>query len=126
MPLAGDRPAPGWRGRRRRPRAREWHAWGLPSRPPSTQDIQRDWPATVSALPIGTSITGEVIGRQPFGIFVRIDGAPNALGLAEILFTPPDTVLPPLGAQISGRVIWHANHNCQVKIRLSEWGDAEA
>jgi hypothetical protein len=101
------------------------YAWPGGPGHPTPEDIQRDWPATVSALPIGTSITGEVIGRQPFGVFVRIDGAPNALGLAEILFTPPDTVLPPLGAQISGRVVWHANHNCQVGIRLSEWGDAD-
>lgn len=37
MPPAGDRPAPGGRGRRSRPRAHRGERWGLPSRPPSTQ-----------------------------------------------------------------------------------------
>lgn len=29
--------------------------------------------------------------------------------------------LPALGATVAGKVIWHADHNCQVKIRLDEW-----
>ena len=37
MPPAGDRPAPGGRGRRSRLRAHCGERWGLPSRPPSTQ-----------------------------------------------------------------------------------------
>lgn len=37
MPPAGDRPAPGWRGRRRRLRVRSGVRGELPSRPPSTQ-----------------------------------------------------------------------------------------
>jgi hypothetical protein len=101
------------------------YTWPGAAGDPTPGDIRHAWPVTVSALPIGTPVTGKVIGRQPFGIFVRIDGVPDAIGLAEILFTPPETILPPLGSQISGRVVAHAEHNCQVKIRLSEWGETD-
>jgi hypothetical protein len=37
MPPAGDRPAPGWRGRRSRPQVRSGVRRELPSRPPPTQ-----------------------------------------------------------------------------------------
>ncbi|MFD8562955.1 hypothetical protein ACFV1N_37255 [Streptosporangium canum] len=79
------------------------------------------WPATVEALPIGARVSGEVIGRQPFGVFLRIDGVPGALGLAEIGALPRGTVLPMPGTQVTGEVIWHAEHNFQVKIKLTEW-----
>lgn len=46
------------------------------------------WSATCEALPVGTRVTGEVIGRQRFGVFLRIDGAPDAVGLAEITAMP--------------------------------------
>ncbi|MET8646584.1 hypothetical protein ABZX69_42545 [Streptomyces sp. NPDC004074] len=48
------------------------------------EGIQLAWPATKAALPIGTTVTGKVIGRQPFGVFVQIDGVTDVLGLAEI------------------------------------------
>ncbi|WP_329366183.1 hypothetical protein OG896_16450 [Streptomyces sp. NBC_00669] len=85
------------------------------------EDIRRSWPATVSALPIGASVGGRVIGRQPFGVFIRIDGVPNALGLAEITAMPHEMDLPPVDAVVTGRVIWHADHNHQVKLRLDDW-----
>jgi len=37
------------------------------------------WGATVAALPVGTAIAGKVIGRQRFGIFILIDGVPDAV-----------------------------------------------
>ncbi|MFD5409308.1 S1 domain-containing protein [Streptomyces nojiriensis] len=46
------------------------------------------WAATCEALPVGTPVTGEVIGRRPFGVFLRIDGVPDAVGLAEITAMP--------------------------------------
>jgi hypothetical protein len=85
--------------------------------------IRRAWPTTVAALPLGIPISGEVIGRQPFGVFVQIDGLPEAMALAEITAMPRDARLPVLGARVTGRVIWHADHNHQVKIRLTEWGE---
>jgi hypothetical protein len=93
---------------------------------PTPEDIQLAWPATKAALPIGTTVTGKVIGRQPFGVFVQIDGVTDALGLAEIFAAPPGTVPPPLGFLISGHVVAHADHNCQVRLRLNDWGDERA
>jgi ribosomal protein S1 len=78
------------------------------------------WLATIEALPIGTHVTGEVTSRHPFGVFLRIDGTPDAVGLAEITAMPHSAVLPTLGTQVTGEVIWHAVHNFQVKIKLSE------
>lgn len=76
------------------------------------------WVATVAALPVGTRVTGEVIFRQPFGVFFR-DGVPDAVGLAEIVTMPRDVVLPPGGrARIAGEVIWHNEGNYQVKVRF--------
>lgn len=79
------------------------------------------WSATVKTLPVGAPITGEVIGRQPFGIFVCIDGAPDAVGLAEITAMPRHVVLPPMGSRVAGMVTSHAEHNHQVRVRLDNW-----
>jgi small subunit ribosomal protein S1 len=83
------------------------------------------WPATCQALPTGTQITGQVIGRQRFGVFLSIDQHPDAVGLAEITAMPRCAILPQVGAQVSGEVIWHADHNHQVKIKLTEWSRHE-
>ncbi|MEU5278565.1 hypothetical protein AB0G87_19375 [Streptomyces asoensis] len=61
-----------------------------------------------------------MIGRQPFGVFVLLDGVPNAVGLAEITAVPHGMELPAMGTTVTGEVIWHADHNHQVKIRLDE------
>lgn len=81
--------------------------------------VREAWPATVAALPVGARITGEVVGRQPFGVFLRFDGVPDAMGLAEIPTMPRDAVLPQVGTRFAGEVIWHAERNYQVKVRLS-------
>lgn len=78
----------------------------------------RRWAETVEALPEGSVVTGRVIGRQPFGLFVDISGTPGAIGLAEITSMPRDVVLPSVGAIVRGAVIGHAEHNHQVKLRL--------
>ncbi|MFI9328551.1 S1 RNA-binding domain-containing protein [Kitasatospora sp. NPDC052868] len=83
------------------------------------------WSATCQVLPVGTRITGEVIGRRPFGVFLRIDHHPDAVGLAEITAMPRCATLPHVGEQVSGEVIWHADHNHQVKVRLTEWTSHE-
>ncbi|MFF4014314.1 hypothetical protein [Streptomyces sp. NPDC001843] len=93
---------------------------------PAPEDVRRAWPATVTALPVGAAVTGKVIGRQPFGVFVAIDGVPEAVGLAEIHGSPRGTVPPPLGFAISGSVVDHAEHNFQVRLRLDDWGDERA
>ena len=75
--------------------------------------LRAAWPAIIAALPIGSRVTGEVVARQPFGVFIRIDGVPDALGLAEITSLPDDAVLPVVGRRIAGEVIWHVEHNHQ-------------
>ncbi|MET9262500.1 hypothetical protein [Amycolatopsis sp. NPDC004079] len=78
------------------------------------------WAATIESLPVGTSITGKVIGRQRFGVFVRIDGVPDALGLVEVTALPCGTSLPAVGDAVVGEVLWHAAHNHQIRIRPSQ------
>ncbi|BFV57652.1 hypothetical protein KCMC57_up27560 [Kitasatospora sp. CMC57] len=82
---------------------------------------QAEWTATCRALPVGTQIAGEVIGRQRFGVFLSINGYPDAIGLAEITAMPRNADLPRVGEQVSGEVISHADHNCQVKVKLADW-----
>ncbi|MFE1295757.1 hypothetical protein [Streptomyces sp. NPDC058731] len=88
---------------------------------PAAETVRRCWAATVAALPVGAWITGEVVGRQRFGVFIRIHGVPDAVGLAEVGGMPHDMELPAMGAEVTGKVVWHADHNCQVKIKLDEW-----
>ncbi|MFD2472337.1 hypothetical protein [Amycolatopsis silviterrae] len=78
------------------------------------------WTSTTEALPPGKSITGTVIGRQPFGVFVRIDGAPDALGLVEVTTLPGDAWLPTVGDLVAAEVIGHASHNHQIRLRMSQ------
>jgi hypothetical protein len=87
----------------------------------SADEVRRRWAATVAALPAGARITGEVIDRRPFGVFLRIDGMPHAKVLAEITSMPQGMELPALGATVSGEVLWHTAHNHQVRVRLDEW-----
>ena len=72
---------------------------------------------TVATLAVGQRISGEVIGRQPFGVFVRIDQASYAIGLMEITAMPVGVSLPELGAHVVGEVIGHAGHNHQVSLK---------
>ncbi|MDX3854166.1 hypothetical protein [Streptomyces sp. AK02-01A] len=83
------------------------------------------WTETIRTLPLGTKITGEVVGRQRFGVFLSIDGWPDAVGLAEIIAMPRCLDLPVMGERVSGEVVSHAEHNHQVKIRLAEWAEHE-
>ena len=79
------------------------------------------WAATVAALPLGTSMAGEVLGRRRFGVFIRVDGVPGAVALAEITAMPQGMDLPVLGDRVVGEVIGHAEHNHQVRVRLQAW-----
>ncbi|MFE7767260.1 S1 RNA-binding domain-containing protein [Streptomyces sp. NPDC057438] len=83
------------------------------------------WTTTVRGLPVGTPVTGEVIGRQPFGAFVAVDGHPEAMGLARIDRMPRCHELPLVGQCVSGEVVWHAEHQHQVGIELREWAEHE-
>jgi exosome complex RNA-binding protein Csl4 len=88
--------------------------------------VVEHWEETVAALPEGAAVTGRVIGRQPFGVFVEIAGVPDAIGLAEIITMPPGAPLPSVGATVQGNVIGHAAHNHQVRLRLIDRCDDAA
>ena len=82
--------------------------------------VRAAWSETCRALPVGAAITGVVIARQRFGVFVLIDAHPDAVGLVEITTLPTDQVLPAMGERVTGVVIDHADRNFQVKARLTE------
>jgi len=94
-----------------------------PDHPEPGAGAEAAWAATCQALPIGTLVTGEVVGRQRFGVFLTIDNYPDAVGLAKITAMPRCMELPPLGTRVTGRVLWHADHNHQVGIKLTEWDE---
>ncbi|MCX5351988.1 hypothetical protein OG901_30195 [Streptomyces mirabilis] len=96
------------------------YTWPAGHEVPAAEVIWQSWETTVAALPVGAHVAGEVIGRQRFGIFIRIDGVPDAVALAEITAMPHGMQLPALGASVEGEVLGHA-HNNQVRIRLDEW-----
>ncbi|MGW0252375.1 hypothetical protein ACWDYH_37680 [Nocardia goodfellowii] len=75
---------------------------------------RRAWPSTVESLPVGSSVTGKVIGRQPFGVFIDLDQAPNAVGLLRITALSQGAPLPARGQDVDGQVLWHEPSNCQV------------
>ncbi|MET9959940.1 S1 RNA-binding domain-containing protein [Streptomyces sp. NPDC006326] len=83
------------------------------------------WTETVRALPVGARITGEVVGRQPFGVFLSIDDRPDAMGLARVDRMPRCMELPAVGQCVAGQVVWHAEHNHQVGAVLDEWAEHE-
>ncbi|MEU8685587.1 hypothetical protein [Streptomyces sp. NPDC048611] len=96
-------------------------SWPAASEVPEAGEVLRSWDATVAALPVGSHVSGRVIGRQPFGVFLRIDGVPSIRGLAEITRMPAGLELPKVGAEVVGVVVWHVEHNHQIKIELDEW-----
>lgn len=102
-------------------------AYSWPSEHSSWQvaDAAAAWPETVRSLPVGSSIAGEVIGRQPFGVFLAIDGHSEAMGLGRVNMKPRCLELPPVGQRVTGEVAWHAEHNHQLGIVLREWAEHE-
>ncbi|WP_188277531.1 hypothetical protein [Streptomyces sp. CBMA152] len=88
-------------------------------------DVASAWSETVRVLPVGTRIAGEVVGRQPFGVFLAIDDHPNAMGLARIDRMPRCMELPAVGQRVTGDVVWHADHNHQLGVVLGEWTEHE-
>ncbi|MFG2858707.1 hypothetical protein ACGFZ9_50765 [Streptomyces mirabilis] len=97
------------------------YSWPTGPKVPAADAVLRSWAATVAALPVEAHVAGEVIGRQRFGVFILLDEFPEAVALAEITAMPHGMELPALGARVGGEVIWHAEHNHQVKVRLDEW-----
>ncbi|MFP8963322.1 hypothetical protein ACLIYP_22635 [Streptomyces nanhaiensis] len=95
------------------------YSWPANSYAQRAHRARNSWAQTAAALPLGTKVAGQVIGRQPFGVFIEIDGHPDALGLAEVTSFPRGASLPALGTRVEGEVIWHTEHHHQIKIRLA-------
>ncbi|MGW1544030.1 hypothetical protein ACWCPM_27950 [Streptomyces sp. NPDC002309] len=102
------------------------YAWPASSEVAAAEAVRASWVATVAAPPVGSRITGAVIGRQPFGVFICIDGVPDAIALAEITCMPLGMELPALGTFVCGEVYWHNDRNHQVRVRLDEWQSGDA
>lgn len=84
-------------------------------------DAASAWSETVRGLPVGTPVAGVVTVSARFGVFLSIDGHPDAVGLAEITNKPRCMEFPAVGERVSGEVMWHAVHNHQVRVVLDEW-----
>jgi hypothetical protein len=49
------------------------YGWAASPKMPAAEAVRANWVATVAAMPARSQITGAVVGRQPFGVFIRID-----------------------------------------------------
>ncbi|MGW3858393.1 hypothetical protein [Micromonospora arida] len=65
----------------------------------------------------GERVRARVVAARPFGVFVEIDGQPDALGLVEITTLPRGSELPVVGIYLNLIVVAHAVHNWQVRLR---------
>ncbi|WP_233607727.1 MULTISPECIES: hypothetical protein [Micromonospora] len=81
---------------------------------------RRSWLAIKSALTVGERVRVQVLAAMPFGVFVEIDGQPDALGLLEITALPRGSELPTAGDYFDAVVVDHAAHNWQVRLRPAE------
>jgi small subunit ribosomal protein S1 len=101
------------------------YSWPPEDRRARAADAVAVWSETVRSLPVGTPIAGEVVGRQPFGVFLSLDGHPEAVGLARVDRMPRCMELPTVGRFVTGEVVWHSEHNHQVGVTLREWAEHE-
>lgn len=97
-----------------------------PDEPGLRERTQQAWSATVESLPVGTHVTGKVIGRQPFGVFIMIDQTPDSVGLVRSPAFPRNEELPLRDERISGQVLWHEPSNCQVIVTPFGIGDTDS
>ena len=85
---------------------------------------KRSWSASRSTLPAGKRVQACVLVRMPFGVFVEIDGHPDALGLMEITTFPRGSKLPTVDGYLDAVVVDHSDHNWQVRLRPAEaWAE---
>ena len=77
---------------------------------------RRSWFDTIAVLPVGAKARGRVIARMPFGVFLSIDGHPDAIGLIETPALPRDADLPDAGTVMDVMVMSHSAHNWQLRL----------
>ncbi|MFD6678445.1 hypothetical protein [Micromonospora parva] len=81
---------------------------------------RRSWPAIKLTLPVGDRIRVRVLAAMSFGVFVEIDGQPEALGLLEISALPRGSELPTVDVYLDAAVVEPAAHNRQVRLWPTE------
>ena len=87
---------------------------------------QSAWSEAVARLPFGSVVHGVVTQRWPFGVFVKMDEAPEVVAIVEINnYRPhggpvsPDE-LPAVGDRVEGVVVDHAEFNRQIRLRVGD------
>ncbi|MFG3339912.1 phosphotransferase [Glycomyces sp. NPDC048151] len=86
-----------------------------------TERAETHWAASVRALPLEGRVKGRVYRRERFGIFIDLDGCPDAHGFADIAGARcRHRGLPEVGARVSGWVRQHNDRNFQITVRL-DW-----
>ena len=76
------------------------------------------WNETVSRLSIGDRITGTVVGRQHFGVFLTVNEVVGAMAEAEIVNIPNDMELPRISESVTGKVIGFDGERCQIFVTI--------
>lgn len=88
---------------------------------------EEEWAVVKSRLPLGASISGRVAAHRTFGIFVELDQIEGVVALIEIpeyaqqLGRPADLEdFPPVGAEVRGFVLDHADDAQQIRLTRVE------
>jgi ribosomal protein S1 len=90
---------------------------------PLPTPAESEWPAIKQRFPVGTEVTGVVISRQAFGIFLELGGGALALIERPSMQWRSDAdpmASPPLGMEVRGTVIGHADYNRQVRVEAPD------
>ncbi|WP_406068548.1 hypothetical protein [Micromonospora sp. NBC_01638] len=58
-----------------------------------------------------------MLATMPFGVFVDMEGQPDALALMEITTLPRGSELPAVGFWLDAVVVDHIAYNWQVRLR---------
>ncbi|MFE7115103.1 hypothetical protein ACFU99_06720 [Streptomyces sp. NPDC057654] len=82
------------------------------------------WQTTKEHFPIGILVRGRVKEIRPFGFFLEITENPEAVAVVDaISYLPNGSPVPPEewpapGDSIAAKVVAHAEHNRQIKLRV--------
>ena len=80
-----------------------------------------DWDRVKAAVPVGTEVSGRVVARQPFGVFVDLGlGFPGLLEVAEFgdatARSHGKVGFPAVGELLTARVLQHLDHDQQLRL----------
>ncbi|MFO0808881.1 MAG: S1 RNA-binding domain-containing protein [Gemmataceae bacterium] len=80
-----------------------------------------DWDQVKASVPVGTEVSGRVVGCQPFGVFVDLGlGFPGLLEVPEFAEPPARSRgmegYPAVDAVITARVLQHVDSGRQLRL----------